>query len=481
MTERARIERAFDGVRRELEIRTEFPPEVLRAADEAVAAARWSGEAGRVGREEVPFVTIDPAGSRDLDQALHIERAGEGHRVHYAIADVACFVERGGPIEAEAWRRGLTYYSPDRRDPLYPPAISQDAGSLLADRVRPAILFDLQLDGEGALTGFTVARARIRSRAQLTYPEALEHIAGGGAKYAGEPFAESLLLLREVGERRMAVERARGGVSLPIVDQHVTRQTARRMGYELEYELPSVAEEWNAQVSLLTGHAAAGRMLAAGVGLLRIAPPPAGDEVARFRTAARALGFHWPESASYAEFIHALEPEHPLLPILVWQARRLMKGADYVAFDGAPPEHREHAALAMTYAHCTAPLRRLADRYVLDLLVRLEEGTGPTAEERETLGRLPATMDAAERRAGKLERRAVDVAEAHELAPRLGERLRAVVLDVRPDRVEVQIADPPVRTRVPRAPDAPEPALGSEVELTVASADVEKGEVGLEL
>ena len=479
MSERERVERAFEAIRRELEIPTDFPPEVLRAAEEAVERAGWRGEAGRADREDLPMVTIDPAGSRDLDQAVHIERLGEGHRVRYAIADVACFVERGGVVEAEAWKRGLTHYSPDRRDPLYPPSISQGAGSLLPGETRPAILFTLDLDGTGALASAAVERARVRSRAQLTYRQALEHIEGGGTLFGAEPFAESLLLLREVGERRLAVERARGGVSLPIIDQRVTQGTALRLGYVLEYEEPNAAEEWNAQISLLTGHAAAVRMLAAGVGLLRTAPAPSPDDVDRFRTAARALGFEWPDRLSYPDFLHSLDPAHPRLPILVWQARGLMRGADYVAFDGAPPEHREHAALAMAYAHCTAPLRRLADRYVLDLLVALEEGREPPAEERATLARLPATMDAAERRASRLERRAVDAAEAHELAPLVGTFLPAVVLDVRREWVEVQIADPPVRTRVPLREGDPAVALGGGVAVRVVAAA--EGEVELRI
>ena len=479
MSDRASIEEAFQRIRTEVEIRGEFPAEVVRAAERAVADARWAEEGERVDEEGIPFVTIDPAGSRDLDQALHIERRGEGFRVRYAIADVACFVTRGGEVEKEAWLRGLTHYSPDRRDPLYPPAISQEAGSLLPDVVRPAVLSTLDLDARGELTATTVRRARVRSRAQLAYPEALEHIEGG-EKLAGEPFSESLLLLREVGELRLALERERGGVSLPIVDQHVSQRTALRLGYELVYEQPSLAEEWNAQISLLAGHAAAERMLAGGVGLLRTAPAPGKDDVAKLRIAAAALGLPWPEGTSYAEFLHSLPKEHPHLPILVWQARHLMKGADYVAFDGEPPEHREHAALAMVYAHATAPLRRLADRYVLDLLVQLDGGRTPSPAERETLALLPPVMDAAERRTGQLERRVVDVAEAWELRDRVGTTLPAVVLDVRKEWVEVQVAEPPVRMRVPRA-DGRELALGARVEVKVAEVVVEEGRVELAL
>src|SRR5688572_10264688 len=126
MTARRKIERAFRGVRSELGAPTEFPPDVAAAAGAAAADSERRSQA-RQDLTALPFITIDPPGSRDLDQALHLERSGDGLRVRYAIADVAAFVARGSPIEEEAWRRGVTYYSPDRRDPLYPPVLAQGA------------------------------------------------------------------------------------------------------------------------------------------------------------------------------------------------------------------------------------------------------------------------------------------------------------------------------------------------------------------
>jgi exoribonuclease R len=321
----------------------------------------------------------------------------------------------------------------------------------------------------------------VRSRRQLTYGEALEHVTGGGALFRGEPFSDSLLLLREIGERREERERARGGVSLPILDQHVEKLAARRMGYQLSYEEPNEAEDWNAQISLLTGNFAAERMLEGGVGLLRTMPPPREADVAKLRVAARALGFEWPSAMPYPEFIHSLDPAAPDLPILLWQTRHLMRGADYVAFDGAPPPHPEHAALAMVYAHATAPLRRLADRYVLDLLVELQRGARPSPEEAATLAALPPVMNDADRRASTLERKVVDAAEAWELRRRVGESFRALVLDQGSSWLEAQLVDLPVRARIPIAGAAPPAALGAEVRLRLDSVDLAAGACRFEI
>jgi exoribonuclease R len=463
------IDQAFALARAELGIREDFPADVLREAEDA--AARGPVEAEREDLTAVEFVTVDPPGSRDLDQALHIARDGDGYLVSYAIADVGAFVPRGGAVEREAWLRGLTFYAPDRRVALYPPAISEGAASLLPDGPRPAIVFRIALGRDGGVRSSRVGPALVRSRAQLTYEGVAAHVLEGAP--IAHTGGETLALLREVGERRKAAEVARGGVSIPLVDQHVQKEAAERLGYRLEYERPNAAEDWNAQISLLAGHVAAETMLAAGAGLLRVMPPPEPQALERLRAAAATLGVPWPRGTSYPDFIRGIDPAQPRATALLWQARRTLRGADYVAFRGDPPPLRRHAALAMEYAHTTAPLRRLADRYVLDLLVALDAGRPVSDAEHDVLARLPALMDEAERKSGKLERRVVDVAEAWTLQGREGERFAAAVLGARGNDVEVQIEEPPVRVSVPAG--AAEPAPGSAVTVVLERADVRTG------
>src|SRR5581483_10869513 len=102
--------------------------------------------------------TIDPAGSRDLDQALHLERTAGGFRFHYAIADVAAFVTPGSQLDEETRRRGETLYFPDVRVPLHPAVLSEDAASLLPGQLRPAVLWTIDLDRTGEVASVDVGR-----------------------------------------------------------------------------------------------------------------------------------------------------------------------------------------------------------------------------------------------------------------------------------------------------------------------------------
>ena len=116
----------FQSIRDEQDVPVAFPDDVLAEAHAVADGPQPPTVEGWTYRDvtDRPFVTIDPAGSTDLDQAVHIERLGRGFRVHYAIADVAAFVRPGGAIDVEAHRRGVTLYSPDLRTSLHPPLLS---------------------------------------------------------------------------------------------------------------------------------------------------------------------------------------------------------------------------------------------------------------------------------------------------------------------------------------------------------------------
>ena len=104
-------------------------------------------------------MTIDPAGSRDLDQAFHAERRPHGFRVRYAIADVAAFVAPGGALDREAFARGVTLYLPDGRAPLYPDVLGEGAASLAARRST-----DPRCSGPSSSIGRRADRTRCRTR-----------------------------------------------------------------------------------------------------------------------------------------------------------------------------------------------------------------------------------------------------------------------------------------------------------------------------
>ncbi|MCW2621984.1 MAG: ribonuclease [Frankiales bacterium] len=445
---------SFASLRQELGVVEAFPAAALAEAARAAQAPLPD----RTDETAVPFLTIDPEGSLDLDQAVHLERAGSGFRFRYAIADVGAFVTLGGALDTEARRRGETLYAPDTRIPLHPPVLSEAAASLLPDQVRPALLWDLLLDSSGAPVDVSLRRVLVRSRRQLTYDGVQAALDGGTAD-------EQLLLLREVGLLREALARERGAVDLPSPEQRVEQAADGSTVLTLRAPLP--AEGWNAQLSLLTGMVGARMMLDGGIGLLRTMPDFGPDDVAGLRRSALALGVAWPEGASYGQAVSALDPKVPAEAAVVVLATRLLRGAGYTAFDGAPPELTTHSAVAAPYSHVTAPLRRLADRFALEVCVALSADRPVADGVRLALPLLPALMAAAGRRSGELERAGTDLAEALVLAHRVGEHFKAAVVESGPRHGVVQLADPPVRARCEGA-DLP---LGTQLSVVLVTAD----------
>jgi exoribonuclease R len=443
----------FAGLRRELELPTQFPLAAQREAD-AAAARVGAGTAASAfatpDRTDIPFVTIDPAASRDLDQAVCLQRRADGYRVFYAIADVTAFVPVGGALEAETWRRGQTIYLPDGSVPLHPLSLSEGAASLLPGQPRPAVLWTIDLDSHGERTGVVVERAMVRSRAKLDY-------VGVQAAVAAGTLPDAVALLPELG--RLLIERGldRGAINLPIPEQEVVRNGAD--GWRLTLRSPVPAEDWNAQISLLTGMCAADIMLKGGLGLLRTMPAPRAEAVQALRLAGRALRIDWPDGAGVGQVLAAIDPASPRGAAFVDHAAELMRGAGYTAFDGTPPAEPGHGAVAANYAHVTAPLRRLADRYASELCLSLAAGRDVPSWAHDALPRLPEVMNATDHKASGAERAAVDLAEAVLLRERVGEDFDAAVLDVSTPHHHnggsagsggggvVAVDEPPVRAR----------------------------------
>ena len=450
-------------IQAELGVSPEFPPEVEAAA----AAAARSPRLPDLDRTDLDLLTIDPEGSRDLDQAMHLERDGDGYVVHYAIADVAAFVTAGDPVDLEANRRGETLYGADSTVPLHPPVLSEDAASLLPDQVRPALLWTIRLRADGGRADVRVERARVRSRAQLSYVEAQRAVDDGSA-------SDTLALLKEIGELRLHREAVRGGVSLPLPEQDVVVEGP---DWRLEFREQLPVERWNAQISLLTGFGAADLMLYARIGILRTLPLPDPHEVQRLHRTARALGIEWPAEQVYADFVRSLDPSVPAHAAMVDACAGLLRGSGYVAFDGETPDAPQHAALASEYAHVTAPLRRLGDRYAGEVCLALCAGTEVPAWVRAALPGLPKTLQASGARSRGYERAVLDLVEAGVLRGRVGEEFAGVVVDLDdrdPRRGVVVVHAPDVEARVV----SPEPLpLGTDVRVRLSVADVEARKV----
>jgi exoribonuclease R len=445
----------LDEIRRELEVPGPFPPEVLAEAEAAAGRSFPDHDDATA----IELVTIDPPGSRDLDQAVAIEAVGDGWRVSYAIADVAAWVDPGGAIDAAARLRTQTYYSPDVRIPLHPPALGEAAASLLPDGPRPAALWTIDVDAAGRTTGIDVRRAMVRSRAQLTYAEVQGQLDAGTAPQVLEAFPA-------LGAALLGAARERDAIELGLPDQEVVPDGNGSWTLALRADLP--VEHWNAQVSLLTGRAAATLMADAGLGILRTLPRPDPAVFPRLQRAARSLGIAWPDGAHPGDVLATLDTSRPRHAAFADLAAELLRGAAYTPFAGALPADPGHAGVGAPYAHVTAPLRRLVDRFGTEVCLAHLRGEPTPAWVVDALPELPELMAAGDSRGKKLERAVVDATEAVVLADHVGRVFPAAVVETGDRFGTVVLDEPPVRARC----DSRDLPLGEIVHVRCTVADV---------
>lgn len=420
------LERGLQSIRREFQVPPSFPQAVLAAAE---AAARRA-PTGHVDRTDWPFVTLDPASSTDLDQAFAILRRGNDLLLRYAIADVAWFVEDGDLIDDEAWRRGTTQYLPDGKAGLYPPVLSEGAASLLPDGPRPAAIFTILVRPDGAVSLEDAERAIVRSHAKLAYDRVRE-------SDLPPDFAE-------LSRRIKSAEDGRGASRVNAPDQEIVRLGDGR--FELQFRPQLESEVRNAALSLAANLAIADLLHAHGTGLFRVMAEPDERAVDRLRHAAAGLGLQWPAAVPLSEFERSLDPADPSHAAFMLAVRRSSPGATYAPF--RPSQRPWHAAVAATYAHATAPLRRLADRYVVNTTLDVVAGRPVPSAATDAFERLPPVMARADALASRIERAAIDLAEAVILQGREGESFAAIVTEVDDRGARIQLCDLPVAARV---------------------------------
>jgi exoribonuclease R len=449
------LSRGLTAIRTRFQVPEGFPPDVLAAAEAAVRRTPTE-HADRTDRH---FVTLDPASATDLDQAFAIEPSDADLLLHYAIADVAWFVDDGDPVDHEAWRRGTTFYLPDGKAGLYPPVLSEGAASLLPDGPRPAVIFTVRVAPDGAVRLDGAERALIRSRAKLGYDSVREADLPPG-------FAELTSRLQQAESRR-------GAARVDPPEQEVARREDG--SFALVFRPRLASEERNAALSLATNMAIADTLRVHGTGLFRVMAEPDDAAIARLRQTAAAFGLDWSPTATLATFQATLDPADPKQAAFMLAVRRAGQGASYQPFqDGIVPWH---AAVAASYVHATAPLRRLADRYVIRATLAVANGEPVYDSVTDAFAKLPAVMARADAVGGQIDRAVIDLAEAVMLQGREGEDFAAVVTDADERGARIQLRDLPVVTRLALRGAAP----GDAVTVRLSAVDPDRQRIMFDL
>jgi ribonuclease R len=389
-----------------------FPKRVDQEASEAAAG---DDPATRRDLTSLPTFTVDPASARDFDDAISVERDGDGLRLFVHIADVAAFVPAGSATDGEAEFRGNSVYVPGTVEPMLPAALSSDACSLVPGAHRRAVTVEMSITPEGRPGKASFYRSLIRSDARFTYEE-VDRLFAGGAR-APDPVGEPLALARTVADDLARARLERGALAVEtsepefefdergrVVAAHDVVQTeSHRLIEQLMISANErVAERLQAArlPAVYRVHEqpdpAAIEQLVARLESLEVPTPPVPAHLTP-RSAGELAG---EISRRLMQYLEATGKRGDALISLVL---RSLKQAIY------SPQNIGHAGLASdAYCHFTSPIRRYPDLCVHRALLAAtgEDDHAPPAHE---LDEIAAHSTATERQAMTIERDADDI------------------------------------------------------------------------
>jgi len=306
--------------------------------------------------QDQAFVTIDNPGSRDLDQALLIERNDiNGYRVRYALADAAFYVPPGSALFKEALKRGVTYYTPLLAAPMLPPSLSEDLVSLNPDKLRRALVFDISLGEDASITKVSVVRALIISQAKLSYASVQAFLDADTKRqphdYQKNRWATSLKLLSELGEKliQRALDRDvipfnRSEAHIELTDEQISL-LCNMQGAEMLKGLSQDNEELQA---IFRAHDAP---LAGRLNALRALLSEFTD------SAGLSDQWRWHKDQSLADYVTALPDTDEHRGKVLAIERQILVCNQASEYRSEPGRH--HALAASSYARFSSPMREI--------------------------------------------------------------------------------------------------------------------------
>jgi ribonuclease R len=402
---RARLEKALGPAERiENVLEALLEHEGVRSEFEPHDAPAPSFE-GRVDLREQLAFTIDPETAKDFDDAISVQREGDGLRVWVHIADVAHFVPAGTPLDRGAARRSFSAYVPGRVAPMLPPELADDLCSLRPHQDRLCVTVEVPFDAAMEAGGPSFYRSVIRSRERLTYGQA-ERILGG-AEGASDEVTEGLQLAERVALELRRRRFARGALRITtreIVFAFDGHGGVERAWLESEPHAHLLIEE----LMILANEAVAGQLAArrrealyrvherpdptaialllAKLAELEVPTPPAPD--AERLTPGQAAKLAGEISERVSGYVESSGRGVEAFPALVLRA---LKQARY------DPKNLGHSGLASAaYCHFTSPIRRYPDLVCHRALLReLGLADEPAAEEPDELAEHASTRERA--------------------------------------------------------------------------------------
>ncbi len=414
-------------------LREDFPARVEKDAERA--SARGIQQNDLVGRRDFRdkiVVTIDGEDTRDIDDAISIERVGEDYLLGVHIADVTHYVPYRSPLDEEALERGTSVYFPDRVLPMLPKALSNGICSLNEGEDRLTLSCLMRVNKKGVVVESEIVEGVIRSTYRLTYTEVEKMLDGDAQTLAKFPLVSDMVpLFAELTRILQKMREKKGNISLDVKEAKII------LTEEKEIIIPNYERAFSYQIieafMVLANETVAEYMHGIEAPFVyRIHEKPAEEKAVAFQAFAQTLGlnarFH-PDDVKPYDYQKLLKGAEglPSYSVLNRVMLRSMQKAKYSS------ENVGHFGLASgCYCHFTSPIRRYPDLCIHRIIKEVINGGYPQAVERygSFVEKAAKQSSDRERRATDAEREVDDLYTTMYMSERIGEEYEAVISGV---------------------------------------------------
>ena len=488
-------------------VRQEFPEDVLEEAHAYDNAVIDQTEAAkRLDLRAIPIFTIDSAETKDIDDAISLQKLADGYELGVHIADVSHYVRPGSALDTEAFERATSIYYADKVIPMLPTQLSNGICSLNQGEERLAFSCLMRLDEQGNISSYKFVKTVICSRVKGVYkeinallaPEEGADLSELQAKYA--PVADQLPVMDELYRKRMELRKKRGGMDIESTEAKFIMDENGRC-IDIVKRERGTSECMIEEFMLLANQCAANAGRTNKVPFVyRVHEAPDAEKMEKLSATLLACGLNAkfknpiPTQLELAALLDETRGQPIQIPVHTGILRSMQK-ARY-----APQPLGHYGLVLADYAHFTSPIRRYPDLAIHRILSELLLGASANqlnADFGEFAQRASEQSSKQEVAAVRIERDVEDLYKAEYMHSRLGEVYMGTVAGITPRGIFVELENT-VEGFVPAAQLCKgEPQvidgvsmldpltgrswmLGTSMKIRVAGADVALGRVDFE-
>ncbi len=377
-----------------------FPDDVEAESKAIPSKVRVKDKQDRLDLTHLPFATIDGADARDFDDAICVQKRGDGYEAWVAIADVAHYVHEGSALDKEALSRGNSFYFPDRVIPMLPEKLSNGLCSLNPHVDRLAMVVRMRFDAGGKRRTSRVYNGLIYSHERLTYEQATAWIDNQDKTAVTESKVRDMLDtamgLYQVLERNRA-KRGALEIDAPEVRAVIDGDTISHIEARDRHVSHKLIEEMMLAANTAVAEFLEGKKVTQ---LYRVHPAPEREAIEKLNAFLGAFGLkirlHKTEDVRPKDVQQALAAAEgkPFAQVLHKLVLRSMQQAKYTT------NNVGHFGLAYeSYGHFTSPIRRYADLTTHRRLKAVLAGEKPSKQDLEAVGTHISTQERIQQRA----------------------------------------------------------------------------------